>query len=182
MEKHESRRAKMTKRLLHEALMELMQEKPFKQITIKELCERADLNRTTFYLHYADQQSVLDDIEREVKEQTLAYIQNVNPSAKAVDLIEAFLHYIQKNEVLFRTLLCNNNGDDFQVELIQYILEGIRTNLPNYGDPTTERYVHTFLMHGSVHIIIDWIEAGFDLPAREVAKLCFRLCDSVRTM
>ncbi len=47
MEQKESRRVTMTKLLLKTALIELMQEKPFPQITIKELCERADLNRTT---------------------------------------------------------------------------------------------------------------------------------------
>ena len=47
MENKESRRTHMTKMLLKTALIELMQEKPFRQITIKELCERADLNRTT---------------------------------------------------------------------------------------------------------------------------------------
>ena len=63
MEQKESRRVTMTKLLLKTALIELMQEKPFPQITIKELCERADLNRTTFYLHYADQTAVLREIE-----------------------------------------------------------------------------------------------------------------------
>ena len=58
MENKESRRVTMTKMLLKTALIELMQEKPFQQITIKELCEQADLNRTTFYLHSADQTAV----------------------------------------------------------------------------------------------------------------------------
>ena len=65
MENKESRRVTMTKMLLKTALIELMQEKPFQQITIKELCEQADLNRTTFYLHYADQSAVLREIEDE---------------------------------------------------------------------------------------------------------------------
>ena len=54
MGKPESRRTQMTRRLIRTALIELMGEKTFERITIKELCERADVNRTTFYLHYSD--------------------------------------------------------------------------------------------------------------------------------
>ena len=74
MEQKKSRRVKMTKLLLKTALIELMQEKPFSQITIKELCERADLNRTTFYLHYADQTAVLREIEDEATQKTIEYM------------------------------------------------------------------------------------------------------------
>ena len=50
----EDRRAKRTRRLLKESLLELMQEKPFSQISVRDVTERADVNRTTFYLHYTD--------------------------------------------------------------------------------------------------------------------------------
>ena len=57
-----SRRTEMTKLLFRTALIELMQVKPFHKITVKEICEQADLNRTTFYLHYTDQTQLLNDI------------------------------------------------------------------------------------------------------------------------
>ena len=48
----EDRRIRRTKRLLRQALAELMNEKDFKDITVKEITDRADLNRGTFYFHY----------------------------------------------------------------------------------------------------------------------------------
>lgn len=78
-----NRRAQMTRLLLRTALVELMQEKPFNQITIKEICEQADLNRTTFYLHYADQFALLSDVENEVCQKTLETLKNVKPAADA---------------------------------------------------------------------------------------------------
>ena len=53
----------MTKMLLKDALIELMEEIPFRKISIKDICEQADLNRTTFYLHYADQEALEHYIE-----------------------------------------------------------------------------------------------------------------------
>ena len=66
-----NRRAQMSRLLLRTALVELMQKKPFSEITIKEICEQADLNRTTFYLHYTDQSALLADVENEVYQKTL---------------------------------------------------------------------------------------------------------------
>ena len=47
-------RVKYTKMVLKKALLELMQHKPVNKITVKEICERAELNRATFYAHYSD--------------------------------------------------------------------------------------------------------------------------------
>ena len=52
--KLEDRRVRRTKQLIKQSLIELMHEKPFKDITVKDITERADLNRGTFYLHYVD--------------------------------------------------------------------------------------------------------------------------------
>ena len=50
MDKREDRRISMTKRMLKEAMTELLREKDIYHIAVRELCERADVNRTTFYL------------------------------------------------------------------------------------------------------------------------------------
>ena len=148
MEQKESRRVTMTKLLLKTALMELMQEKEFDQITIKELCERADLNRTTFYLHYEDQRSVLKDIEKETMEKTVNFMKNVSPDADTIDLVEAFLSYVKENALVFRTLMLRSDSKPFRQEFIVYTLGNIRGNLPYYGDPMHERYILTLsLIH-----------------------------------
>ncbi len=59
MEKKEDRRIAMTKRLLKAALIELLKEQDIYHISIRELCERADVNRTTFYKYYGSQFDLL---------------------------------------------------------------------------------------------------------------------------
>lgn len=180
MEQKESRRVTMTKMLLKTALIELMQEKPFPQITIKELCERADLNRTTFYLHYSDQSDVLHEIEQEATEKTIEYMKHASPDAGTVELIERFLHYVKDNPMLFRTLLLSGERASFKPEFIANTLSEIRANLPSYGDELHEKYVLIFLMEGSAHILSEWLRSDFDLPASEVARTIYALCDSAR--
>lgn len=64
MEKKEDRRIAMTKRLLKAALIELLKEQDIYHISIRELCERADVNRTTFYKYYGSQFDLLTDMEK----------------------------------------------------------------------------------------------------------------------
>ena len=179
MSEKESRRTQMTKMLLKTALIELMQAKPFRQITIKELCERADLNRTTFYLHYNDQQSVLKDVEDELIQKTNAFIDESSVDIKTIDLIESFLVYIQNNREMFKTVLTNNPDDEFKMTFISCSLSRIRDNLPVYIDQTSTRYVLTFIMHGCINIIIEWLESDCDLSAKEIAQLIFKLCNDI---
>ncbi|WP_306663957.1 TetR/AcrR family transcriptional regulator [Robertmurraya korlensis] len=59
------RRKRYTKMVLKESLMNLLKQKPISSITIKEVCELADINRSTFYAHYSDQYELLYSIEEE---------------------------------------------------------------------------------------------------------------------
>lgn len=58
--KKEDRRVKFTKMFLKESLIDLLEEKSIFKITIKEICEKADINRATFYAHYSDQYNLLE--------------------------------------------------------------------------------------------------------------------------
>ena len=62
----ENRRVQMTKRLLKEALLELLDEKPLEKISVTDVCRRADVNRSTFYAHYMDTTALLHEMEQEV--------------------------------------------------------------------------------------------------------------------
>ena len=59
-------RVRRTKRLLRQGLTELLKEKSIKKITVRELSERVDINRGTFYLHYKDIYDLVDQIEQEL--------------------------------------------------------------------------------------------------------------------
>ena len=61
-------RVKYTRMVLKKALLELMQRKPINKITVKEVCERAELNRETFYAHYSVCFDLLESIEEDLLE------------------------------------------------------------------------------------------------------------------
>ena len=59
MEKRQDRRITRTRNQLREALFELILEKGYDTVTIEEITDRANLGRTTFYLHYKDKEQLL---------------------------------------------------------------------------------------------------------------------------
>ena len=66
MEKKTDRRVRKTKNQLRTGLARLMKKKNIGQITVKELVDDVDINRSTFYLHYSDIPSLLKEIEDDI--------------------------------------------------------------------------------------------------------------------
>ena len=96
--KVEDRRVRRTKQLIKQSLIELMHEKPFNEIKIKDITERADLNRGTFYLHYVDIYDLLSSIENEIFEtlEKLLLVYHSNSlQISCFDLLKEVFSYIE---------------------------------------------------------------------------------------
>ena len=61
-----TRRVRYTKKVLRDSLLKCMRQKPIRKITVKEVCEMAELNRATFYSHYHDCFDLLEQIENDM--------------------------------------------------------------------------------------------------------------------
>lgn len=169
----------MTKRLLKDSLFELLETKSISQVTIKELCEKADLNRSTFYLHYQDQYELMEEVENEVSENTAKYLQNVSSNMDTTTYISAFLGYIKDNASIFSVLLAQHEYLNFQDTLIRNVLGNLKENLPLSYNGILKDYLFNFMVFGSLQIIRDWIKSGFELSTEQIAGLIYNACGAV---
>ena len=107
------RRTRYTQMVLKKSLIEWMEQKPLAKITIKELCERADINRCTFYAHYRDQydllQQIEDEIISEIRERLSAFDFRAD-IGEAFQVVEQIFQYIADNRD-FCSLLLSEKGD-----------------------------------------------------------------------
>lgn len=71
------RRTRYTRQVIRQSLLELMEKKPFPKITVTEVCQRCEINRGTFYLHYMDLEDVLDDLIEEAFSDTGSVVEQV---------------------------------------------------------------------------------------------------------
>lgn len=73
-----NRRVRFTRSALREALIDLILEKPLVSITVKDICARADINRSTFYLHFKD----VTDILRTTEDEIIEHMREHTPNAR----------------------------------------------------------------------------------------------------
>ena len=169
------RRVRKTKRVIRDALTELMQEKGVKDITVRELSELADINRGTFYTHYRDVFDLLEQTEQEIFEEFNATIS----SYSAQDVLEntgiilkdifTFLH---DNAGICIALLGKNgdlNSVDRLRDLVKYkfLHEWVGEN---YTGPNKE-YFCSFIISGFVGMIQYWLETGMRKSLDEMTEL-----------
>lgn len=177
-----NRRILVTKRILKESLLSLMQEKSISKITIKEICDLSEMSRSTFYLHYQDQFELLRDIENEALENSFEALNNLEGSVNTIESIESFLSYVKENKETFGVLLCQSETEDFQNSIINNIADYVKESVPEVKENSNESYLFTFIMHGSLNVIRTWIKNDFDLPVNVLAELIFKSCNNISSI
>lgn len=167
----------MTKRLIQDALVELLREKPLGKVSVSELCARADVNRTTFYKHYATQHDVLREIgERIVAE--IAASATSGASAQPLplsDQVAGICRYLKSHPEESRFLLTHFTADD---EIIFGLMEnrlasgqtGFRESIPRY-DEATRKLLGNFVTHGVYSLIRCWLLDEVDKSPEEIGLL-----------
>ena len=175
--KVEDRRVRRTKQLIKQSLIELMHEKPFNEIKIKDITERADLNRGTFYLHYVDIYDLLSSIENEIFETLekllLAYHSN-SLQISCFDLLKEVFSYIEENRDLFEALLNSQVEEAFLAKLQALIKTlGLELMQTTYKDTSLPHYSYflSFVLNGVLGVTEQWFKNGMDLSSKEMATM-----------
>lgn len=121
------RRILRTRKMLWTALIELIQEKEYAEITIQDIADRANVNRVTFYLHYHDKQDLLEhgveDIFNDLASKTAPFIgKNFRMDVPPEGLVLVY-RYIAENAKFYRIVL-GKNGIPFVIDrLRKYLAE-----------------------------------------------------------
>lgn len=158
----ESRKTLMTKKVFREVLLELLQSKPLSKITITEICEKADLNRSTFYAHYVEVRDLLHDIENEMISNIPKVYGNNEHNSKTVKIaeLESFFDYVRENAFEFRILLIDSDSNAFFENLKNAILEYYMSANHNYLSMDKE-FQLIYSVNGAIGMMLEWIKREF---------------------
>lgn len=158
--------------LMNQALIKLLEEKELAYISIKEICEKAGVNRSTFYLHYETIGDLLQETTDYIHNQFLAsfkekpeqFVMQINhaPLSNLVLIRDAYLRpylqFVQENKSIFKATL--NNPTSLGVKkqycnIKKYIIEPImnRFQIPK----EIQRYSMAYYLNGIWAIIEEWI-------------------------
>ena len=177
MDQKENQRIRLTKTLLRNSLIDIMHEKRVTQITIKELCTNAGINRSTFYLYYSSQSELLEEIEQELVENSTQHLKRIDSNLNSMQYLHAFLSYIRDNADLFQLLLCRSENLSFQTNYVNQTIPFIKANVEIHSSEAKAKYIYRYLVLGSLSMIQQWIESSFDLSTEELANIIYQLAD-----
>ena len=168
--------------LLENALLELIEKQPFDKLTVKKICEKAGLNRSTFYAHYSDIYEMLEATELKLYQELL--VSYPVPDVSQPFLPESFipfLQHIKKHKKFYRAIL--------QSRINLYILYGydglldkiIRPRLHASGiqDETEILYCFIYIQSGFTMLIKRWIEDDCTMDESQMARLFCNCLPSV---
>jgi AcrR family transcriptional regulator len=163
--------------VLRQSILALLRCKPIGKITVKELCERADVNRATFYAHYTDAFDLLNKIEDELIETIKTNIGTDN-GADMTGRVRDICEEIKENADLCNILFGEFGNRDFIVRILEIIhdlvLDSWRAMPFGIGQADAE-FAYAFTTEGSVGIIRLWQQNGFDKSPDEIAGLIMGL-------
>ena len=154
------------------AFLTLLEKKDFAYITVKEICDAAGVNRSTFYLHYETMADLLSESVSHMNEQFLTYMKKDSQTfvTKLRDCpldelylitpeyLTPYLGYIEQHKRLFRTATENAavlGMDKSYDRMFRHVFTPI---LDRYGIPQQDRrYIMAFYIQGLMAIISEWL-------------------------
>jgi AcrR family transcriptional regulator len=165
MDGTEDRRVRRTKRILRQALVELIQEKEFQKITVTDVVKQADINRGTFYVYYRDVYDLLEKVENEmIEEFRLIHIENLPSSEHKYShrlipnlhpLLEQAVGFLEKNRTMVCALLRASTSDGFKGKMM-HVIEDFRLSVL-HDTQEKEIFLTQFLAAGAVGVMSKWI-------------------------
>lgn len=174
---------------MNEALIECLEKKDFEYITVKEICEKAGVNRSTFYLHY----ETITDLLKECVEYTnnkcfqrytsdLADMKRRLASEHLEDLIfispeylKPYFEFIRENRRLFKVALSHSDVLNAEGTYRQMFTNIFSPVLDRFHFPEQEKaYIILFYIGGMIAIVKEWISKDCDDSIEQIVKTCMR--------
>ena len=178
-EKKEDRRVRRTKKLLTQALTQLLQEKQINEITVKELTDLADMNRGTFYLYYKDMFDMLEKIEDGMFEALDAIVslhEHDDMSQQTKPILLDLFRFIEDNQEMCRVLLSPHGDMNFLHRLNEVVREKCLKAWPNIRKEKGEAdfdYHYSFVVFGCAGIIRAWVNRNCSESAEKMAEMAY---------
>lgn len=169
-----------------EALLSLLEKKPFEYITVSEVCKVAEVNRSTFYLHYENTRELLNETTRYVLDGFAAYFPidktRMADKFQNCDLkelvfinsryLEPYLSYVRDHQRLFLAAMSQPTAFQFDSAFRRLFDNVFDPILDRFQYPASGRnYVMMFYLNGITAIVMEWIREGCEKSIDEITAI-----------
>lgn len=171
-----------TQAAIRSHFLDLLLQKNFNEITVKDITQAANIGRGTFYLHYKDKFDLLDKVIQEGLDVTVGHFQpqhyfknGIIVPERLIRFLSSIYAFFRKNERFFRAMLFNEGVPNFKGRLQQCFLEKfgreIGQILPatSHADPVTMEILPIFISSGMIGLIEWWFRTGMHISEQDMA-------------
>lgn len=165
MDKKTDLRVVKTKKVLYESLLELMKEKPFEEIKVSDICEKALINRSTFYSHYADKYELfsayIDSLKMALTKE-LEKNSNISTSKEYfLEMLRLFLNHVEQQKNVYRAIM-QQNRNSIIMDMIYHafnedIAKKIEIEEANHREKIPGSFIATFYLGAVFSVGMKWL-------------------------
>ena len=172
-------RVQRTKKILKDTFNEMIVTTDFEKITIKDLCNKAMINRRTFYLHYSSIEDILEDFISDYTHEYYDLIKDFNPIEEVDELVKSYFTYSEEKGMMFERINTSPNFEYIRLHMIQkvedYAANDNNFHMLNKFDKVSQNLIHSFINWACVGLYREWVKNGRNLPMDEAIKLSANL-------
>ncbi len=182
----EDLRVRRTHKLLWEALMSLMDEQDFEKISVKDICERAMVHRTTFYKHYEDKYNLFLNGMRHMHNEFIRKIMLDEEEKDAKDDVlmnfTYILEHVAEHQRFYKTVLCGDRMGSFYSLMRGYLMERCEKKVQQLERTGTvfsipSIVVAQFWAGTMISTITWWLENDQPFPPEQMGRYMQHLFD-----
>ena len=168
-------RAEFTEKIIREAFLLLLREKPVGRITVTELIQKAGINRTTFYKHYLDIPDLLEKTENELLDSLRQLIPETWADTKDLERTTASVFsYIQQYWQQYIPLGSQNGDPMLASKTFTLLYETAYPVLVGHMPEKTEeerQILYSYLSQGCGGVLLWWLQSGMNISPEELARI-----------
>ncbi|MET9492137.1 TetR/AcrR family transcriptional regulator [Nocardia sp. NPDC006630] len=164
----QDRRVRRTRKTLHEAFIALVLDKGYEQMTVQDILDRADIGRSTFYVHYRDKEALLTATFDSMREQLEADFDQMNSAGLPIEVdrpAALLFDHAHRNQRVYRALCGKQGGTVVTRHLHDFIVQLLSDHLPqpdtDPGDNPPTEVVAEFYAAATVGLLAWWIDHDF---------------------
>lgn len=164
-----------TKKNLYQSLLLIMKDKPFEEIKVSDICEKALVNRSTFYNHFEDKYELLYSLIQDLKESLtndLNQNENLdNTKNYYMKMIELFLDHVDENIKIYSAII-RNNKNSIVIDMISDTIEtDIQSKLTNTLITTIpSEFISKFYIGAIINVGLEYLRNPKKYSKKDVLK------------
>ena len=175
-EKQEYRSSKRSRRLIREAFLELLEERDLDKITVIDIVKRADVTRSTFYVHYPDMYGIIEEIQNEIINRHLAQFSQIEYRTMLHDpvpYLKSVAAMLEENSALFKKMGRSIQTNQY-VEVLRKTIEEDTVNRSDVPEEVRTPSAFSIRLHfflaGMLNTFQQWTDGTLDCTLDELCQ------------